>query len=451
MKTPTLVAGTALIGIVIGFVVGKMAAGPGGSGQEGVAENSVRKKSSRWIGGGAATSAINKADSVASGFGNGREYGTMSANDALPIVKANLDPRRYGDLLDAARNNYEFQLMLSKLPLSEMESLMALSKEAGVPPHRIRVIFNSYAGRDLDRAMAWADAQPNADVWKSVAISAAVARDPGRAMEMYRDALLEGRISSFGGDMMDGAYSLAGDAAKRGKAALLQFLDSEPSSSGAGGYVCSLLRNLPKEDIPGFLEELNQRVKDGKMEAWTMSSVLQNLASDDPALARSLIEKMPSGPERANREISFARDLTQQGKTAEALELVKNALARQPGQEKEVFLIEAGKMNGSQNFIVRMAEALPPGVELTVGDVTSLSNRSGWSDPVGLAKLLKSPDDQTSYLETAIRNLGSRGTKPNETDFRVLEYRIQALGLTGSNEEAVQKQLADSRQKALGK
>lgn len=450
MKTSALVAGTALIGIAIGFVVGNVAAGPGRSGKDGAAENSSRTKSSRWTGGGTAGSPTNKADSVASGFGNGREFGRMSANDALAIVKANLDPRRNGDLLDAARNNYEFQLMLSKLPLSEMESLMAISMEEGVPTHRIRVIFNAYASRDLDKAMAWADAQPDADSWKSVAISATATRDPDRAMAMYQDALLRGRISSFGGDMMDGAYSLASNAAKQGKLALLQFLDSVPSS-GAGGYISSLLRQLPKEDMTGFLEELEKRVKDGKMEQWTMTSVLQNLASNDPALARSLIDKMPSGPERASREISFAGNLAQQGKTTEALELVKSALARQPGKEKEVFMNEAGNMYSNPNFIAQMAEVLPAGVELTLVDITNLANRSGRSDPVSMAKLLKSTDDQSAYLEEAIRNLGSRGTKPNETDFRVLEYRIQSLGLTGSDAESVQKQLEDSRRKALRK
>jgi hypothetical protein len=451
MKTPTLVAGTALIGIAIGFVAGNMAAGSKRPGPEEAEEILSRTKSSRWTGGGAAGSATGKPNSVASGFGNGREYGKMSANDALAIVRANLDPRRYGDLLDAARNNYEFQLMLSKLPLSEMESLMTISNKAGVPNHRIRVIFNTYASRDLDKAMAWADAQPDAGSWKNVAISANAARDPARAMEMYQDALLAGNISSFGGDMMDGVYSLGSNAAKQGKVALLQFLDSVPST-GAGGYVGSLLRNLPKEDMPGFLEELDKRVKDGKMEQWTMTNLLQNLASDDPALARSLIDKMPSGPERASREISFAGNLAQQGKTAEALELVKSALARQPGKEKEVFLNEAGNMMySSPNFIARMVEVLPPGVELTVADVTNLGNRSGRSDPVGLAKLLKSADDQSAYLEMAIRNFGSGSTKPNETDFRVLEHRIQAFGLTGSNAEAVQTQLEDSRRKLLGK
>ena len=451
MKTPTLVAGTALIGIAIGFVVGNMAAGPGRQEKEEMAENSSRTKSSRWTGGGAVGSATNKADSVASGFGNGREYGRMSANDALEIVKANADLGWGGDPLDVARKNYEYQLMLSKLPLSEMEGLMAMSKEAGVPTYRVRMIFNAYASRNLDKAMAWADAQPDADSWKSVAISATAARDPGRAMEMFQDALLGGNASTFGGNMMEGAYSLAGNAARQGKAALLQFLDSVPSS-GAGNYVSNALRSLPKEDVPGFLEELDKRVKDGKIEQWTMANVLQNLASTDPALARSLIDKMEPGPERAKREISFAGNLAQQGKTTEALELVKSALAQQPGKEKEVFLNEAGNMMySSPNFITQMVEALPTGVELTVEDVKNLGGRSGRSDPVGMAKLLKSADDQSAYLAEVISNLGSRSTKPNETDFRVLEHRIQALGLTGSNAEAVQKQMEDSRRKALGK
>jgi hypothetical protein len=165
MKIAILAASMALIGIAVGFVMGKMAAGSTHSQYGEAVQNLSRTKSSKWADEGSVGNWTNKVRSTASKFKNTRDYQRMSAHDALPIVKANLDPRRYGDLLDAARNNYEFQLMLSKLPVSEMESLMALSKETRVPNHRIRLIFNAYASRDLDKAMAWADAQPDAGSW----------------------------------------------------------------------------------------------------------------------------------------------------------------------------------------------------------------------------------------------------------------------------------------------
>lgn len=447
MKNPSWIAGTALIGIAIGFIAGSTRAERGTPSREEAAV-SRRSGSTRR----ADVSARNpvKGESLASGSFKGREISGMSAAEVLALVKANSEINWGGDPLEAARKNYEYQLMLSKLPLAVLEEVMELSQESGIPGYRTRQIFSAYASRDLQKAMAWASTRPDAETWRGAAISATAANDPARAMEMFQEGILDGNYGTSGGNVMEGGYSLAGAFAKQGKDALLRFLDAMPSS-GAGNLISNSVRNLPKEDLPAFMEEIEKRVKEGKVEQWTMSNLLQNLALTDPKLARSWIEKMEAGPERAKREISFAGMLSQQGKTGEALELVKSAMAQQPGKEKEFFMNEAGNlMYSNPNLISQVAASLPEGMELTVEDVRKLGERSGRTDLITMAKLLKSPDDQVSYLEESITKLGDR-SRLNETDFRVLTYRLESLGLTGDGAASVQSALAASREKVLGK
>ena len=449
MKTPTLIAGTAVIGIAIGFVAGNTRGERAAAPRNEVAENSPRMKSSRRAEGLAGSAG--KGDGVTSGSIKGREYSKMSAAEALVMVKANGESWGGGDPLEMARRNYEFQLMLSKLPLGELEELIALSQESGVQSYRARQIFGVYAARNLEKAMAWAATQPDADSWKSSAVAALAANDPGRAMEMYQDVILNGTANSYGG-AMDGGYGLAGSFAKQGTTAFLQFIDSIPSG-GADNYISNSMRNLPKEDLPGFMAELEKRVKEGKFDQALMGRTLQSLASTDPELARSLIGKMEEGPERAKREMGFGGALAQQGKTAEALELMKSAMAQQPGgKEKEFVINEASSylMSGNPAFALLVAE-LPPGSELNVEDVKKISDRMWRADPVNMAKLLKTPEDQVTYLEGAIDTLGKRGSKLNAVDFRVLEHRLLSLGLTGDHLATVQEKLAATRETALGK
>jgi hypothetical protein len=446
-----LIAGTALIGIGIGFVAGSAGSEKGETARGEVAEiSSGRTKSSRRTeGSGGGAGGSGKGEGL--GFGSGKkDYSKMSAADALVMVKANADYVWGGDPLESARKNYEYQLLLSKLPAKVLEEVMEQSKVDGVPVYRIRQIFGTYASRDLNKAMAWAESQPDAESWKGAAISAVSAKDPARAMEMYQESLMEGG-SATGPYSYEGPYSIAGSFAKQGKAALLQFLDSMPSN-GAGNYVSNALRSLPKEDLPGFIEELDLRVKAGKLDDWAMNNALQNLATTDPAAARELLGKMEDGPAKAKRELSIAGTLAQQGKTAEAMELLKSAMAQQPGKEKEFLINEGGNLiYNNPTLITQMAAALPAGSELTLEDVKKLNERGYRNDPVNMAKLLKTPDEQATFLEGAIKNLGNRGnSKLNETDFRILEHRVQTLGLTGDNAAKVRQEIAAIREKAQG-
>lgn len=444
MKTPILIAATASIGIAIGFVAGNSRGERKAGSRNEMAGNSPRVMSAQRAEGPAGRA--NKGGSVTSGMTQGGEFSKMSAAEALAMVKANGDWWQSSDPLEAARKNYEFQLMLSKLPLGELEKLITLTQEAGGQGFRARQIFGAYASRNLDKAMAWADTQPDAESWKGSAVSALAANDPGKAMELYQDMFLNG-ANPYG---MDGGYELAGSFAKQGKTAFFQFIDSLPSK-GASNLMSYSMRNLPKEDLPEFIAELEKRVKDGKLDSWAMSNAMQTLSVTDPELAHSLIDKMDAGPERAKRELAFASMLNQQGKAAEALELVKSAMAQQPGKEME-FLLNEASMHSNPSLVRQIATALPAGVELTVDDVKKLSGRSQWQGQnlVNMAKLLKKPEDQVTYLQGEIDTLGQRA-KLNEVDFRVLEHQLQSLGLSGAHLTTVQDKLAAARQRALGK
>lgn len=301
MKTHTLIAGTALLGMAIGFIAGNMRADRGAAARNETAEVSPRTKSTKR-GDGPAGSA-GKGGDLASEFPKASAYQKMSAADALLMVKAKSDSWDGRDPLEMARKNYEYQLMVSKLPLSELEELIMLSKEAGLPVSRTRQVFGAYVARDLNKAMAWAATQPDADSWKGSAVGALAASDPERAQEMYQEVILKGPSSPYGS--ADGGFWLAGSIAKQGTVAFFQFLDSVPSG-GAGNYISNSARLLPKEDLPGFMAELEKRVKDGKLDQATVSRTLQTLAFTDPELTRSIIGKMEPGLDRSKRELGFA-------------------------------------------------------------------------------------------------------------------------------------------------
>jgi hypothetical protein len=448
MKTPMVALGTALLGIAVGFVAGNSNSSHPES-RAALDDAAPRTSSARRASG---TQESGKAaEGITAGVLKGRDFTKLSAVEAFALVKADSEAGwGGGDPLESARKNYEFQLLLSKLPINVMEQVLKLSKEAGGPNYRGRQIFAAYAARDLEKALNWASTQPDADSWKNTAIGATAAHDPARAEEMFQEAMLKGGFNQFSGGSMEAGFNLASNYAKQGKDALLKFIDSVPSSS-VSNLISNSARNLPKEDLPAFIDEVAQRVKDGKVDEWSLGGLLQNLASTDPALAMSWIAKMEPGPQRTAREVSVAGTLFQQGKAEDAMSLVKSAMAQDPGKEKEFVINQTSNMmyNNSE-FAVQVAELLPTGSELTKDDVTKISSRYGRVDVVNMSKLIKSPDERAAYLEEAFTKMGEN-SKLNDTDYRILTYRLDSLGLTGDAATRVQQALTASRQKSLNK
>ncbi|MEO8616409.1 MAG: hypothetical protein ABI600_14790 [Luteolibacter sp.] len=443
MKLPIVAVEIAVLGIAIGFIAGKTTADRANShGDEAPRTISARRA--------AGTLDSGKAAYALTSVPIGVDISKLTAADVLKLVKANSE-NRWGDgKLEMMRKHYEFELMLSKLPLPMIEEVLKLSRESGISANNAYPIFSAYAARDLQKAMAWASAQPDAETWKLAAVNASARLYPIQALEMYQQSVLSGSCKDSNAYGMGAGMALGNQYAEQGKAALLQFLDTVPSAS-VSNLLSFSIEGLPKQDLPGFLDEIEQRVKDGKIDERSVSRLMQRLAAIDPQLAESRIAKMEPGLQKTSLQVSLAETIFEQGKTDEATELMKSAMAQDPGKEKEFIINQTPSIfRSNPDFASRISELLPPGVELTKEDVTVMSRKAGPPDPVTLSQLLKSPEDKAAYLADSIPNLGT-WTKLNETDFRVLAHRLDGIGLTGDNAARVQQALTTAREKALTK
>lgn len=71
---------------------------------------------------------------------------------------------------------------------------------------------------------------------------------------------------------------------------------------------------------------------------------------------------------------------------------------------------------------------------------------------MNVARLLKSPDEQSAYLAQVFENMtGDSSRKMNAKDFQILAYQLKAMGLTGEPAAKAQAALDATAVKTLGK
>lgn len=447
MKTPVLILITAVLGIAIGFTVGK-----GGSSNNHDAPLSDQAdpvtRKSQASRGSSDRKAASTSEGILAGVLKGREISQLSADDALKLLAPRISMDWNGDPLEMARNNYELQLLLSKLPASVLEQVIELSRKSDTPGFRVQQLFSAYATRDWQKAMDWAERQPDAARWKSAAIGKLAASDPARAAELYQDGRMNGTLGRSA--TWESGYNIANAYAKQGLQPFLSFLDTLPSGD-VSNLLANSSRNLPKADIAAFLQEVGRRTADGSLDKWAMNNLVSNLAQTNPDEARKWIDSQEAGETRSKLELSLASNLARQGKSDEVLPLLKSAMAGVPGKEKEFFTSQIGTLLQTNPAIInQLADNLPAGTEFTGADLKNASTYGRNDAMVDLAKLIKNSDEQVAYLKQSLENLSNNGSKLNEVDFQLLSHRLQSLPITGSS-TAVQEALANARQKALGK
>lgn len=375
---------------------------------------------------------------------NGRDIAGLSGAEVFELLNkkeaANSDP------LEEARRNHEIQLLLRKLSLPALEQLMDLVVADDRAGHG-GDIFANYVIRDSLHALAWASRQPNVAEWRIKAVGAIADSDPDLALEMFQDGVREIGSDRLGGPVWKASCALAEIYARQGTASFFGFLDKMPSR-GATNLVSGAVHDMPKEDMPRFVEEVAQRTKEGGIEYYAMGNILRSLSLTDPKLAWSWIEKTESLRERADLEVGFAQALNHQGKADEAMKIVEGAMALEPGKEKEFFMTQAtSMMQYNMDLVLRIQELLPPEAEMTKDDVMRLGGRGGGADWIDISRLLSSPDAKAAYLVEAFQNK-DRYSKLNDADFQVLASRIHSLGLTVEGKESVQQALSDRREKS---
>ncbi|HVJ47340.1 MAG TPA: hypothetical protein VM511_13185, partial [Luteolibacter sp.] len=136
------------------------------------------------------------------------------------------------------------------------------------------------------------------------------------------------------------------------------------------------------------------------------------------------------------------------------------AMANEPGKEKD-FLKRAfntGYSGGAEMF-AKLAEALPPGVEMTAADFEGFSNigYGGGTNFLNVAATIRSPEEKVKYLsgtlDKATEELArsSRGRGFNDMDYRILETRIASLDLSASQKQTVSESLQKHREATKNK
>lgn len=446
MKPIGMMAAAAVLGIAIGFGIGRTSSPKEGDAAERQLQSDAAPTRQRDRGRPERSSASN--DDVLSSLLRGRSIQSLSTQDIADLLEENSNRDRNEDPVAAARRNYQLQLLLSKLPV---EKLAELSQEMLTAEGRRSTqgyqVFNAWARRDWKQALEWAESDPKGNQWIGSAISALAATDPGLAEELLQKRLLSGEMTDGRG--YSALYSVAQSKARLGKDAFLDFLETLPSQQQSN-MISNSVRDLPEGDLAGFLDELYQRKSAGGSSTWSYSNVLNELMRVDPVKAKAWVDQMEPGSERTNIEMGMITNMATSGKMSESIELMTKVVERDPAKAKDAIKQLVNQM--SYQGPAAMAEiinALPANIQMTADDYQNSAHMFGWGRAgslVDMAKTIRSPDEQAKLLVQAmdqgVKQLeGGSGMRFNETDLRIFENRVATLNLSGDAGEKVSASL----------
>ncbi len=442
------IAGACVIGMAIGYMAGGSRDSSAATGKSDESASNPRQSRSspreRETRG-------NSGDELLAGILKGRSPKDLSDSELVGIV---LQLSKYDSTqspVARARQSYQLQLLLEKLPASRLEE--AAAAIAADPESRrtggLNTIMNAMASKDPQRAMAWAKTQKNASGLLASVLGAMAKDDPMTAAEIYREGLLDGTFGQ--NDGWQASYGIGTAMARLGKKALLNFMDSLPQQQ-QGNILSNCFRELPESDRAEMMDEIHQRSKDGRLQDWSFKNIFTNALSTDRALAESWLEKMEPGKERASLELSAATSLSRSGDADGAREWMSRAIAQSQGREKELLNDAVDQMAyNSPGDIAIFASLLPVGVELKAEDLKNQAQNSmyrGFGGLTGLAGAVRDPAEQTLLITTALDEFAKRtgqSSQPsrlNATDFEIFTRQLQTLNLTGENATKVAEALA---------
>ena len=446
-----LIAGACVVGIGIGYLLGGNRATDPGAAEPADRAGNIRQAKSgareRPARGG-------DGDELLSSILKGRPPQDLSDDELVAIVQ---QLGKYDPMLSPvarARQSYQLQLLLAKLPAARLEEIAETlaadpeSKRSG----GLNTIVSAMASKDAHRAMEWAKGQNNASMLLASVLGTMAKDDPLTAAEIYRNGLLDGTFSP--NDGWQASYGIATAMARLGKTQLLNFLDSLPKQQ-QGNLLSNSFRELPEGDRGAMLDEIYQRSKDGRIQDYGFTNLFNNAMSSGSEQAEAWLEKMEPGEERASLELSTATNLLRMGDSEAAREWMSRAISQSQGREKELLKEAVDQMAYSNSGdIAVFASLLPQGVELLADDLKNQARNTayrGFSGLTGLAAAIRDPAEQTKLITGALDDLTERTLKSsdpsrlNATDFEILTRQLQTLNLSGENLAHVEEALAAAR------
>jgi hypothetical protein len=451
MKTQLLIVSGAVLGMAVGFVAGRI-----GSEDGPVARGKTSPRPpSRAAAGGPRVDAF--GESAMAALLKGRSVNGISAEEAYKLIAPYLSNGFPTDPLGRARVEYQYQLLAERLPPAVLQEMLVMGLEKGVPLQRLSPLFGAYAERDWDRAMAWAEKQPDAAKWRIGAVQRLSMIDPDRANGLYQEELLNGLGQ---GASMDIRNNLAAAHLKQGPEAFFRFLDSLPSNS-ALGLTSVMIRQLPPEELPAFIEEFKRREASVPMYDWEVNNLMMNIAAIRPELAREWLDTLGPEKERVDYEFNMAMSMGSSGKLAEMEELIRKAMAQSPGEEKTLVTNRLPNLFPSNpEMAVRLVAMLPDDQKLTREDARKAVGPA-YHRPerlMDVVRLIGSPEEQSAYLAESFDTLadprmatalGMAG-RLNAKDLEIMEHRLESLGLEGVPGDRARAALEKTKASLLG-
>jgi hypothetical protein len=449
-QTHGLIAAASLVGLAIGFTVGRQRDTESPTVSKSLQESPSRQTRSSQRSSGGVQESFN--DELLSSLLKGRPVQEISSNELSKILSqlSTYDPAQ--DPLTRAKQNYQLQLLLRKIsPARLKEVAESILKDPDTKPNmNLHSVLGALSARDPHGAMAWAKSQPNPEKLIATILSNTAKDDPNSAADGLREGLMSGDFTTS--DSYGTMSSISSAMAKLGQRPLLDFIDTLPNQLQNYGFQ-SALRELPESEKVAMLDELYQRLKDGKMENYSFSNYL-SAYSLPPAKAEEWLAKLAPGDERNGFELTYAKSLIQNGKAEVAQEWYKRVLAQNVGKEKEILLKALSENNTPRMGDVKLITSLlPSGIEIKADDLKNSGNSFyyGFGPLINLTQAIQDPQEKAKLITNGLENFtkrvseSSQSSRLNDADFAIAENQIALLNLGPEDSANVQAALAAAK------
>jgi hypothetical protein len=451
MNTKLLVTSTCVIALACGFIIGKISTRYEEKSRDSSASQTRRERPSFQQ---TRNRPVDDSALLKSIFGDGNVEEIPPTDLAALMVRlTKYEPS--ADALIRAKQSYQLQLLLAKLSPEKLTSIAGVVISDSETKHSecIDDILSALAKKDPARALDWVSGQEDPSHHYSVVIGGIAQGDPMGAVDLFEQALMDGRLSP--NDISPACHSIAKAVARLGAKPLVGFIDSLPNRSQASA-IQTAVDFVAEEDRINLLNEIYQRKPGILFREIGLNKVFATILSSDEASAKEWFSKLPNGEQKNYLRTNAVNHLLHSGRKENAGIWMQEALASFPGKEKEKLNEVIGNMAYTNpEDIPYLAEFLPESVEYTATELEGVAKKSlsaGGSGLSSVAAIISDPGEKARLIATTLKNISSghgSGSKFNATDFQILTRTVAAMGLSGEDASLAMDAIEVAKNSAL--
>lgn len=349
------------------------------------------------------------------------------------------------DDFSRAEQSYQLQLFLAKLSATDLTNIAnELSSDSNMNSYLITGIISALAEKDPTRALDWVSKHDSSSALYQVVLSTIADNDPITASSLLKSAIIDGKIAK-GRSSEFIQYKIARSIAKLGADPFFDHLDSMPKELQEP-LLSYVIENIPKSDHIKLLDQVHQRLQDGKLSDYDINSSFSEVITQNKAAATEWLKKLPENEEKNMLRIKAAQYLFKNGDKESAIGWMKEAIATTPGREKRIIQIAIQNLlYENPETIPAIANLLPEGVKFTANDI-HYSTDNGYEGFPALASAFSDPNEKSIFVADSLKKISqaadSGSLKMNSSDLDIISRQITAMGFTGQNAARVNEAIA---------